>query len=219
MDPTTLQTDFWLGLGTNVLAAALGLGVGLVFRDLLVNRRRFGGWHVKLYAGGEQKVDREISWRKAKEIAEEPSDLSVFLKGVASPYAWITCDLIADGERLGLVTVEKESKWLFGETRTYIIDVDKNPKPDKSRFQNWQVRVIEGQMERVKRPINPARAERILDDPDELAALVLQLAAPFGEIHCDPVSQGYELGILVVDEEARIVTINLDRNPAQGEAT
>lgn len=219
MDWAQFWMDFWLGMGTNILATMVGLLFALGIRDWVINRRRFGGWHVKLFAKGKEEVDREISWRKGKQIAEEPSDLSVFLKGVASPYAWITCDLIDDGEKLGLIRIERHPKRLFGETRTYIIDVDKNPKPDKSRFQNWQVRLIAGDGERVNRPLTAARVERILTDPDELATLAIQIAAPFGQFHCDPISKGQEIGLLVVDEEKRTVTINLDRDPAHQEGT
>lgn len=84
---------------------------------------RYGGWRVIVWKREEEKLDREISPGKLKEIKEEPAELAVFLKGVASPYAWINCDLIKDGEALGLLVIDPEKK-------TYTLNLDKNPKPE-----------------------------------------------------------------------------------------
>jgi len=58
--------------------------------------------------------------RKAKEILDEPADLSVFLKGVISPYALLNCDIIEEGERMGLLIRDNIN-------RQFIVDLDKNP--------------------------------------------------------------------------------------------
>ncbi len=50
---------------------------------------RYGRWRVRILQEGEEKINRAISPRKAEEILDEPADMSVFLKGVISPYAWI----------------------------------------------------------------------------------------------------------------------------------
>jgi hypothetical protein len=89
-----------------------------------LDKKRYGGWHVTLLQNGETRLTREISYKKLKEIQEEPAELSVYLKGVTSPYAWFQgVDLIEDGEKLGLVCMDPE-------TKTYTIDLDKNPSKE-----------------------------------------------------------------------------------------
>ena len=81
---------------------------------------RYGRYRVRILQNGAEKVNRPISPRKAKEILDEPADLAVFLKGVASPYGWIRCDIISEGQEIGLLTIDHQK-------RTFIIDLDKNP--------------------------------------------------------------------------------------------
>lgn len=69
---------------------------------------------------------------KRAKSTRRPADLSVFLKGVASPYGYVQCDIIQDGERLGLLKVDetREDLWRFKRyiCRVYTIDMDKNPQ-------------------------------------------------------------------------------------------
>jgi hypothetical protein len=46
--------------------------------------------------------------------------MSVFIKGVASPYGWINCDVLTEGKRLKLFVEQRENRRL-------VIDLDKNP--------------------------------------------------------------------------------------------
>jgi hypothetical protein len=132
----TFSAQFWLGFGVNILSAALGVLVGFAIRRFYYDRC-YAGWHVRLIQGKEVKLNRPISPRKAREVFEEPADLSVFLKGVASPYGYIQCDIIQDGERLGLLTIEEDRKdlvrvkqyrFMRSIRRVYTIDMDKNPQ-------------------------------------------------------------------------------------------
>lgn len=75
------------------------------------------------------KVDRPISVAKAKAILSESADLSVFLKGVVSPYAALFCDLIAELENKEKPPTEKVLRL---EGKTYIIDLDKNKQPKQN---------------------------------------------------------------------------------------
>lgn len=114
--------DLWNSVYANLLSEFIIVVAGILFAQF-VRRRfeqwRFGNWRVIVKKQGEVLVDRAISPRKAHEIAEETADLSVYLKGLVSPYDWIKSDLIEDGEKLGLLTIDKEN-------RRYIIDLDKN---------------------------------------------------------------------------------------------
>lgn len=130
--------QFWLGLGVNILSSFLGVVFAFLLGRLYFDHC-YAGWHVRLLQGGEEKLDRPISPRKAREICDEPADISVFLKGVASPYGFIRCDIIQDGEAFGLLEIEEERKdiRLFNRNiirrylrRTYTINMDKNPTTD-----------------------------------------------------------------------------------------
>jgi hypothetical protein len=99
------------------------------FVQKVYENRRYGGWRVIVQMNEKGLVDREISPGKLKEILEEPSEMSVFIKGVASPYAWINCDVLTEGKRLGLFMEEREQRRL-------VIDLDKNPKVQKNGRQD-----------------------------------------------------------------------------------
>ena len=112
----------------NLLASFIGVLLGLVFARFVQerrDRRRYGGWHVVVIKDGLEKVNRDISVRKAKEIFQETADLSVFLKGVASPYGWINCDIVQDGVNRGLLERDDRRRYLT-------INLDKNPQPPGS---------------------------------------------------------------------------------------
>lgn len=120
--------NFWSGTLQNLIANAAAAFLGVIAAWLVRQvweRWRFGRWRVVVLKRGETKVDRPISVGKAKEIIQEPAELSVFLKGVASPYGWINCDIIQDGCNLGLL--EKDAR-----RRIYTINLDKNPQPPKA---------------------------------------------------------------------------------------
>jgi hypothetical protein len=103
--------------------------IGIFFVEIVqkgVDRYRYGGWRVIVTQKGDRKVNRPVSVGKSKEIFSEPAELAVFLKGVASPYGWINCDLLEEGKQLKLYVEDIEK-------RQMIIDLDKNPPGDKRR--------------------------------------------------------------------------------------
>ncbi len=107
----------------NLIASVLVVVFGIAFTQFVRDRLdelHYGRWHVIIKNKEEIKLNRAISVRKAKEILDEPADLSVFLKGVASPYAFLNCDIVEVGERLGLLTRDNIN-------RQFIVDLDKNP--------------------------------------------------------------------------------------------
>jgi hypothetical protein len=118
-----LITNWLTAIAQNLIASFIAVIFGIGFTYSI--RRRwdeyhFGRWHVVIRQGGAQILDRKISVRKAKEMLEEPSDLSVFLKGLVSPYATLNCDIIEAGKQIGLLSINLA-------TRCYDIDLDKNP--------------------------------------------------------------------------------------------
>jgi hypothetical protein len=116
----------WLvAIAQNLVASFIAVLAGLAFARYVQERRdkaRYGGWHVIVIKDGKTEVNRDISVRKAKEIFQETSDLSVFLKGVASPYGWINCDIIEKGAATGMLKRDDRQ-------RTLTIDLDCNPPP------------------------------------------------------------------------------------------
>jgi len=118
------------GIASFVLQTILGelliVILGVIFARLVLSRWekwRYGKWRVIVQRQGETLVDRKISPRKAKEILEEPADLSVFLKGTVSPYAFLRCDIIQKGVERGLFIKDEERRLL-------VVDLDKNPSGD-----------------------------------------------------------------------------------------
>lgn len=96
---------------------------GVLFAYLIKNQYdkfRYGRYQVRVLKDDRELVNRPVSPRKTKEILDEPADLAVFLKGVVSPYGWIRCDIISEGQEIGLLTIERQK-------REFVIDLDKNP--------------------------------------------------------------------------------------------
>lgn len=117
----------WEGFWGNVIAGLITelivVVVGVLFAYGIRagwEKWRYGGWQVRVIRGDELILERPISPPKAKEILREPSELSVFLKGVVSPYEFIGCDLIGEGRDMGLLVEDRKNK-------RFIIDLDKNP--------------------------------------------------------------------------------------------
>lgn len=130
-----------IAIAQNLAASFIAVLLGLAFARFVQDRidgRRYGGYCVKVIKTewdedkgvSEQKVkvDRPISIAKAKAILAESADLSVFLKGVVSPYATLFCDLIAELDDKEKPAAERVLRL---DGKTYIIDLDKN-KPPKS---------------------------------------------------------------------------------------
>jgi hypothetical protein len=115
----------------NLIASFLAVVFGIAFTQLVRrhwDEHLYGRWHVIIKKKEEIKVNRAISVRKAKEILDEPADLSVFLKGIVSPYALLNCDIIEEGECIGLLIKDSVN-------RQFIVDLDKNPPRQGSGVQ------------------------------------------------------------------------------------
>lgn len=118
-----------------LIEETLGVLIGIFLFDKIKNawiEKKYGGWHVIIRKNGEEKVDRPVSAKKAKDILEEPADKVVFLKGVASPYGIITCDLLDEGTKKEVFVQDEENK-------KFIIDLDKQ-KEDKDNNPNLGIR-------------------------------------------------------------------------------
>lgn len=94
--------------------------VGILLVDRLT-RRRFGGWVLEIIdASGEVATRRLVGINKMKAVLDDESELSVFIKGVASPYGWLNVDPLTKGREIGLLVVDKKG-------RKILVDLTKNP--------------------------------------------------------------------------------------------
>ena len=109
-----IQNFVWVILGV-MFARTIQAGL---------DRFRYGGWRVIVKKRGKVIVNRAISVDKTKEVLIEPAELAVFLKGVASPYDWINCDLIEEGKKIRLYVQDEINKKM-------ILNLDKNPRPKR----------------------------------------------------------------------------------------
>ena len=115
----------WAFVFTTLLQEIVVVTAGVLFARLILqglDQWRYGRWQVILQRGSDLVLQRHISAPKVKEMLSEPSELDDFLKGVVSPYDWIHCDIIEEGEKSGLLKIDRQA-------RRFIIDLDKNP-PD-----------------------------------------------------------------------------------------
>lgn len=118
----------WIvAISQNLLASLLFSLFGVLLGIIVVDRfrqwrdqKRYGGWHVIVTKKNAALVDRPISVRKAKEVLDESSELSVFIKGVVSPYARLNCDILDKVKYPGLLIQDDAN-------RRFLVDLDKNP--------------------------------------------------------------------------------------------
>ena len=84
-----------------IFAVIIGVVVVQGIRKLWIHWR-YGNWKVIIIKDGKNILTRQVTSEKASHLLHEPADLSVFLKGIVSPYAHIKCDLITKGKEKGL---------------------------------------------------------------------------------------------------------------------
>ena len=114
--------DPWPFLINTLFSEFIVVVAGVLFAIFVRNRYirwRYGGWKVVIKQDGEEH-ERPITPEKAKEILDSDEELSVYLKGIASSYAWLNCDLITEGRKRGMLVEDRKKK-------QYIIDMTKNP--------------------------------------------------------------------------------------------
>jgi len=108
-----------INLFTEFLVAVVGVLVAQRIARWWVEKR-FGGWCVHILNGDQEILKRRVSAPKVKEILEEPAELSVFLKGLVSPYETLHCDIIEVAQNPGLLTIDRERK-------QFLVDLSRNP--------------------------------------------------------------------------------------------
>jgi len=120
-----------LDFAINVAAQeVLGTALTIIALHLINNawkNHRFGGWTVKVIKpNGDLGTIRPIGIKKAEEILDDLTTMSVFLKGLASPYGWLVIDLVTEGLEMGVLSIDKSQKTIFVD-----LSVDGCVKPSK----------------------------------------------------------------------------------------
>jgi len=115
-------------IALNLITEALIVIISIFFAHFIKEKwekRHYGGWKVIIRQHGKDVSEVDVSFRKAKEILQVPEELQVFLKGIASPFGWINCNLITEGRERGVLIEDRPHK-------RFVIDFDKNPPSDRS---------------------------------------------------------------------------------------
>ncbi len=118
------MSNFGEFLFEQVLAALIAVLVGLIIAAVTqygYYQIFYGGWKVVLTRRGKTVLTRAVPARKAHDIRSDPSEKSVYLKGIMSPYIQLNCDLIEDGHKLKMLIEDTK-------TRVFTINLDKNPR-------------------------------------------------------------------------------------------
>ena len=77
----------------------------------LWKERKFGGWTVEVNdINGQHVMSRPVGTKKTEEILDDLSTLSVFLKGLVSPFGWLKIDLVTKGVELGALKIDNTKK-------------------------------------------------------------------------------------------------------------
>ena len=93
-----------------VIGTLLALAVAYLLRAAW-KKHRFGGWRVTVIKpDGDIGTVRPIGEQKTEEILDDITTMSVYLKGLVSPYGWLTIDLVTEGQELGALKIDKASK-------------------------------------------------------------------------------------------------------------
>lgn len=96
----------WLLTGLNFIVQQLLAELIVVVAGVMVansilkwhKERRYGGWRALILAqDGQQLLRRKLSANTAERVLNDEAELSVFLKGLVSPYGHIHCDLVTEG--------------------------------------------------------------------------------------------------------------------------
>lgn len=119
-----LTSGVIINLITEVIVVVIGVLAAQVLKRWW-DEWRYGRWCAIVRRGGAELVKRAVSAGKAKEVLGEPAELSVFLKGLVSPYDTLHCDILEMDQQPGLLVIDRK-------TRRFVVDLDKNPPKPKN---------------------------------------------------------------------------------------
>lgn len=107
----------------NVMAGFIGsaITVAAAAAIYLARKGQFTGWAVVVRKGDKVLCKRPVGRKKAEEVLDDATSLSVFIKGVVSPFCWLNEDVLSEkASKKGLFQVSFPG-------RTWTVDILKNP--------------------------------------------------------------------------------------------
>jgi hypothetical protein len=94
--------------------------------DRWYKKIRWGGWETVVVKGDEELTRRKMLPDRAEMVNKDDTELSVYIKGIVSPHAWLTIDVCSEqAKQMGLLSLNRDK-------RRIVIDLAKNP-PGKAR--------------------------------------------------------------------------------------
>lgn len=123
--------DYFEQLGQDALVSLpitfFGALLAFWFYEKLWKNWRYGRWELHVISSDPEKkgTTRLLSSSTAERILKDETDLSVFVKGVASPYGWLNIDPCSEeSKERGLLVMNNRA-------RTITLDMNKNPEKKK----------------------------------------------------------------------------------------
>jgi hypothetical protein len=99
----------------------IGYVIARLIYERVFKRWQWGGWTLHVRRGDEVLARRDLSPEKAERIIKNDDELSVYVKGVVSPHAWLNMDIGSPRAReCGLLVVDRKH-------RTLAVDLAHNP--------------------------------------------------------------------------------------------
>ena len=94
--------------------------VNLIYEKLYI-KYKWGKWKVIIKNGNKTLLERKLSPYVAKKIFDDEGDFSIYIKGIVSPYGWLSIDIASqEAKNIKLLNIDNDN-------RTITIDLSKNP--------------------------------------------------------------------------------------------
>lgn len=115
-----IQNNIVYDLVYDITKIIIGYIFAKIIYDKVIMKLKWGGREVIVKNDQKVLVNRTLSPEVARRIETDATDFSVYIKGVVSPFAWLTVDVSSDkAESLGLVC---------RDGKRVTIDISKNRK-------------------------------------------------------------------------------------------
>jgi hypothetical protein len=87
------------------------------------------------------------------------------------------------------------------------------------RYGRWTLTVMQdGEAKLDQVPITPEKMKQVTEIPEDMPVFLKGMCSPFHHINCDLMRKGVELGVLTIDDDARTIIIDLDKDPKDDKA-
>lgn len=129
MELDTLKDSFFLSTLYDIAKFFVGYVIGRVVYDQYLLGWRWGGWRLIVKRDDKVLTTRNVSSEFGRRIRTDGNELSVYVKGVVSPYEFLNIDICSEkAEQLGLIRHPVLGRFdLPRSKREIVVDLAKNP--------------------------------------------------------------------------------------------